>query len=141
LIANNLVPCKCLMKKVKLVAMFEIMVEGTFDAAHQLVGHKGPCENLHGHTWKVQAVVSGNKLNKLGLLIDFKEMKKKLYDILDKLDHTCLNKTKPFDKVNPTSENVAVFIHKELAKKLDKTVKIARITVYESAVTSATYII
>jgi 6-pyruvoyltetrahydropterin/6-carboxytetrahydropterin synthase len=121
--------------------MFEISVEGTFDAAHQLVGHSGPCENLHGHTWKVQAVVQGTELNKLGLLIDFKEMKKYLYDILDKLDHTFLNKTPFFKNINPTSEHVAMFIHKELSKKLGKTVKLARVTVHESPVTSATYII
>lgn len=117
--------------------MYELMVEGTFDAAHQLIGYEGPCENLHGHTWKVQVVVSGTKLNKLGMLIDFKEIKTLANVIISKLDHKNLNDLKQFKKVNPSSENVATFIFGQLKGKFNKGIRLARVTVYESPITCA----
>jgi 6-pyruvoyltetrahydropterin/6-carboxytetrahydropterin synthase len=116
--------------------MFELMVEDSFDAAHALRGYDGPCENLHGHTWKVQAHIKGNKLNRLGLLEDFKVIKKELRSILDEFDHKLLNDLKPFLIKNPSSENIAEIIFKQLKKKL-KTV--FKITVWESATTYASF--
>ena len=54
--------------------MYELTVEETFDAAHALRGYEGPCENLHGHTWKVQVQIQGEQLNDIGLLEDFKNV-------------------------------------------------------------------
>jgi len=112
------------------------MVEGTFDAAHQLIGHKGPCENLHGHSWKVQLFLNGNKLNKLGVVVDFKEIKTALNSILAKFDHTNLNSLSRFKKMNPTSENIAKLVFDEAAKKL---VGVSKVNVFESAISSASY--
>jgi 6-pyruvoyltetrahydropterin/6-carboxytetrahydropterin synthase len=114
---------------------YELMVETAFDAAHQLVGYDGPCEKLHGHTWKVQVFIKGNKLNKLGMLIDFKEVKLMVQFAVSKLDHTNLNTIPYFRKVNPTSENVAKYIFDQVSKKAD----VAKVTVFESPVTSASY--
>lgn len=111
------------------------MVEGSFDAAHQLIGHSGPCENLHGHTWKVQVHVSGDKLNKLGMVMDFKELKMLLQPVISGLDHTNLNTIGYFKKVNPTSENVAKYIFDQISKKTD----VVKVTVFESPITSASY--
>ena len=112
------------------------MVEGTFDAAHQLIGYDGPCENLHGHTWKAQVYIKGTKLNELGMVRDFKEIKQILHPVLAKLDHTNLNDLPYFKKTNPTSENVAKYIFDEVSAKADVT----KVTVFESAVTSASYV-
>ena len=119
--------------------MYELMVEGNFDAAHQLIGYEGPCEKLHGHTWKVRMQVSGKKLNKIGVVEDFKKLKAVLYGTLSRFDHTNLNTLAPFRKVNPTSENVAKYIFDDLAEKLGKSVRLEKVTVFESSVTSATY--
>ncbi|MFH0886727.1 MAG: 6-carboxytetrahydropterin synthase QueD [bacterium] len=121
--------------------MYELMVEGTFDAAHQLMGYKGPCENLHGHTWKAQIYLQGDKLGDQNMLLDFKKVKKMLGRVLDKFDHQCLNKLKTFRSLSPTSENVARIIYESVKAKLrkEKHVKISRVTVYESEITSATY--
>jgi 6-pyruvoyltetrahydropterin/6-carboxytetrahydropterin synthase len=116
------------------------MVEGTFDAAHQLIGYEGPCENLHGHTWKVQVFLSGAKLNKTGMVMDFKQIKAYLQLILSKLDHTNLNIVPYFKKTNPTSENVAKYIFDECSRKLGKSVIVNKVTVFESPITSASYI-
>jgi 6-pyruvoyltetrahydropterin/6-carboxytetrahydropterin synthase len=116
--------------------MYELMAEDTFDAAHALRGYDGPCENLHGHTWKVQVFLSGKKLNKLGLLEDFKSIKKTLKDLLAEFDHGYLNELKQFKNENPSSENIARFIF-NAAK--DKIPSLTKVTVWESATTCASY--
>jgi len=112
------------------------MVESSFDAAHQLEGHKGPCENLHGHTWKVQVHITGRSLNKMGMVIDFKKIKTVLASVVSKLDHKNLNDLAPFRKVNPTSENVAKFVFDQLSGKI---ADLKRVTIFESPLTSASY--
>jgi 6-pyruvoyltetrahydropterin/6-carboxytetrahydropterin synthase len=118
--------------------MFEIMIEDTFASAHQLVGYEGPCENMHGHTWKVQVFFRGNKLNKLGMLFDFKEAKKILKDILAEFDHKNLNGLPYFKKENPTAENIAKIIHGKIGQ-IKTAADLTRTTVWESEATCATY--
>ena len=116
--------------------MFELMVEDTFDAAHALRGYEGPCENLHGHTWKVQVFLRGDKLNNLGLLLDFKKVKAELGLVLNEFDHQNLNDLPRFEKENPSCENLARIIYEQLKKRLPQ---LEKATVWESATTSATY--
>jgi 6-pyruvoyltetrahydropterin/6-carboxytetrahydropterin synthase len=98
--------------------MYEISVEKHFDAAHYLRGYKGKCENIHGHRYTIVVKVSAEKLNDIGLAYDFTDLKAHLNKILERFDHTCLNDVKPFDKINPSAENIAAEIYKELKKKL-----------------------
>jgi 6-pyruvoyltetrahydropterin/6-carboxytetrahydropterin synthase len=98
--------------------MYEIIVEKHFDAAHYLRGYKGKCENMHGHRYKVRVHVSAKKVNEIGLAYDFTDLKRHLDDILKRYDHTCLNEVPPFDKINPSSENIAAAIYTELKEKL-----------------------
>jgi len=116
--------------------MYELMVEETFDAAHALRGYEGACENLHGHTWKVQIFLQGTKLNKLGLLEDFKSIKTRLAAALKPYDHRLLNDAPPFDRKNPTSENLAETLFRSLKKEYKS---LSKITVWESATTNASY--
>lgn len=121
--------------------MYEIMMEDSFAAAHQLIRYHGPCEQLHGHTWKVQIFIEGAKLNDQGLLMDFRQVKKVFCAILEKFDHQCLNKLKIFKNISPTSENVARLIYDMVKVKLRgrKAIFIKQVTVYESEKTSASY--
>ena len=113
--------------------MYEISVEMDFDAAHALRGYQGKCEKLHGHRFKVVAVVKGNKLNEIGLAYDFTLLKKQLGEILADYDHTNLNDTAPFNRINPSSENIAVAIYQKLQEKLvGVPVAIDSIEVWES---------
>ena len=98
--------------------MYEISVEKHFDAAHFLRGYKGKCEAMHGHRYRVVAKVRADKLDDIGLAYDFTELKKHLNDILSRFDHTCLNDVPPFDKINPSAENIAATIYDELKSKL-----------------------
>jgi len=122
--------------------MFELMVEMTFSAAHRLRTGNKKCERLHGHNWKVQLFLSGNKLNKDGVLLDFKEIKEKLEKIVIPLDHTYLNEIPSFKKINPTSENIAYYLYQKLKVLFSKNkgTEISKVTVWEGEKTSASYL-
>ena len=94
--------------------MYEVMVEGNFSAAHNLRGYRKKCEKLHGHNWKVRVGIRGGKLDKYGMLIDFRDVKDYLEKIIKKLDHKYLNEISHFKVTNPTSENIARFIYNDL---------------------------
>ena len=98
--------------------MYILTVEDHFSSAHQLRGYQGKCENIHGHNWRVVLKVKGSELNDIGLLIDFHELKSILKDILNQLDHCNLNEVEPFDKINPSSENIAQYISDNTALAL-----------------------
>ena len=98
--------------------MYEISVEQDFDAAHFLRGYQGKCEAVHGHRFRVVVKVRSSAVNDIGIAYDFVELKEHLRDILSRFDHTSLNDVPPFDKINPSSENIAVTIYNELQPKL-----------------------
>ena len=100
--------------------MYKLKVTSFFSSAHSLRGYKGKCESLHGHNWKVEVSVQKDTLNKEGLVIDFKELKALLKKVLTKLDHKNLNTLSFFKKHNPSSENIAYFIYKELKSQIAK---------------------
>ncbi len=116
--------------------MYSLKVESNFSSAHNLRAYKGKCEALHGHNWKIEAVAESEDLDKIGMVMDFKLIRNGLNNILEKLDHKYLNKIKPFDKTNPTSENIARFIYETLKPKL---AGLKSITVWENPTSCATY--
>ncbi|NQU18438.1 MAG: 6-carboxytetrahydropterin synthase QueD [Candidatus Saganbacteria bacterium] len=113
---------------------YELMVEDTFSAAHQLSGYEGKCENLHGHTFRVQVFITGDKLDKIGMLVDFKMIRAELKKVLDEFDHTNLSDLPLFKEQNPTAENLA----REIYNRLEG-VKPSKITVWESEKACASY--
>lgn len=122
--------------------MYTLKVEGAFEAAHQLPDYPGKCARLHGHNWVVEAVVKGRELDKLGMLVDFKTVKKALNNVLDRYDHRFLNELVPFNTgVNPTAENLARIIFTELEDNdaFTAEVQLAAVTVFESPKSSVTY--
>ena len=122
--------------------MYELKVVTKFAAAHQLtmVGEK--CENLHGHNWKVEVYVRGEKTDDAGVLMDFGIIKKDVREIMAMLDHKYLNELEYFQQGQPTSENIAYFVATELQKRIDnQAVSISKVTAWESDNTAATYII
>jgi len=116
--------------------MYSIKVEASFSSAHNLRGYKGKCEALHGHNWKIEVAASKKKLDKTGMVLDFKFIKNQLDAVLEKLDHKYLNNLAFFKKVNPTSENIAKYIYDSLKPKITS---IKSVTVGESENSSATY--
>lgn len=121
--------------------MYSIKVEADFSSAHNLRGYKGKCEDLHGHNWKVQVSVEQEKLDKIGMVADFRMIKIHLHEILERLDHKYLNNIPYFSGaskkgVNPTSENIAKYIYDCLKTRISG---LGSVTVWESENCSATY--
>lgn len=116
--------------------MYSLRVEGSFSSAHNLRGYKGKCEDLHGHNWRIEVVVKSEELNNIGIVVDFKELKKKLKAVLEEMDHKYLNKLAYFKKINPTSENIAKYIYQKLITKIPL---LDSVTVWENATSCATY--
>lgn len=113
--------------------MYELTISTHFDAAHSLTGYPGECARLHGHTFRVDVAVSGESLNEIGIIFDFKDLKAKVRTILDRFDHRHLNEIEPFDKTTPTAENLARYLYQELSQSgLPEGVRVARVDVWES---------
>lgn len=120
--------------------MYELMIETSFSAAHQLRAYRGKCEQLHGHNWKVQVHVTAERLNEIDIAIDFHELKRITNEIISPLDHTLLNEIFPFTEKNPSSENIAKWIFDSLKKRINnENLQVTAVTVWESDTASATY--
>ena len=120
--------------------MYKLSVEEHFDAAHALRGYKGKCENLHGHRFAVKVKVTSSKLDDIGLAFDFSELKRILKAVLSRFDHVNLNETPPFDKINPSSENIARTVYEAMKNELkDAPVKLSAVKVWESPESAVEY--
>ena len=94
--------------------MFHIFIKSHFSAGHHLREYPGNCERPHGHNWKVEVTVKADSLDTLGMGLDFKALKNEVNKVLDTLDHHDLNEHADFQSVNPSSENIAVYIFNNL---------------------------
>jgi len=120
--------------------MYELSVEDHFAAAHRLRHYQGECENLHGHNWRVRVELAAEDLDGLGMVMDFRDLKKALKDVLSELDHTYLNEREPFDAVNPTTENICRHIADRLGPALPPQVSVRRVTCWESEKCGSSYV-
>jgi 6-pyruvoyltetrahydropterin/6-carboxytetrahydropterin synthase len=122
--------------------MFEVSVEQIFAAGHALRNYKGKCENIHGHNWRVQVVIEGDRLDSTGLLVDFIDVKNLMGSIIARLDHQFLNEVAPFDVTNPSAENIAEYFYGQMSAGLAETpvpVKIREVKIWETDIQSASY--
>ena len=120
--------------------MFELSVKTHFSAAHRLVGYEGLCANPHGHNWDVEIFVRGSKLNDLGMLVDYGDIKTAIRVVMKEIDHVDLNLVPAFVRSNPTSENLARYIHDRLSERVDsERARVCRVTICETPGTSASY--
>jgi 6-pyruvoyltetrahydropterin/6-carboxytetrahydropterin synthase len=120
--------------------MYQVSVRRHFDAAHYLRGYQGRCEQMHGHRFQVVVSVQAEQLSDIGLAFDFVALRGHLDEILRRFDHVCLNEVPPFDNINPSSENLAATIYRELESRLGGTaVSLSSIEVWESPEACVTY--
>jgi 6-pyruvoyltetrahydropterin/6-carboxytetrahydropterin synthase len=121
--------------------MYELKVITRFAAAHQLAMVGAKCENLHGHNWKIEVVLTGDRLNAAGVLMDFGEIKARLREIMGRLDHQFLNELPMFEKRQPSSERIAAFVAEQLDQAIGSpSVRVSRVSAWESDDTCATWI-
>ena len=120
--------------------MFEVSVEETFAAGHALRNYNGKCENVHGHNYRVQVTVEGAELDSIGLLVDFGAIKKVIRNVVERVDHQFLNDLPPFDRINPSAENLARYFCDGLKPAIQKDgLRIQAVTVWETDTSSATF--
>jgi 6-pyruvoyltetrahydropterin/6-carboxytetrahydropterin synthase len=115
--------------------LFQIHTTRGFSAAHQLRLYDGSLEPVHGHNWKVQVTVESPQLDAIGVVMDFHVLERLLDAIIGPFHNHHLNEIAPFDKVNPTAENVARHVLKSLV--LPPPVRVVAVEVWETAENSA----
>ena len=120
---------------------WRLRVSSDFSSSHQLRHYEGKCENMHGHNFTVEVDVVGEKLDpKLGILMDFKELKRLLKLVTDELDHRHLNDLPDFVENNPSSELLAQHVFRRLEDLLTPyPVYLAQVMVSEKASSRAYY--
>jgi 6-pyruvoyltetrahydropterin/6-carboxytetrahydropterin synthase len=120
--------------------MFTVCKDFRFAAAHQIRGHRGGCENLHGHSYRVRVWVQARRLDGLGMVVDFADLKRVMEEVLGPFDHRFLNEVPPFDERNTTAELLAQHVHAEVGRRLDDDrVRVSRVEVWESDSACAIY--
>ncbi len=120
--------------------MFDVEIRRTFSAAHQLKGYEGDCRNLHGHNYSVVVHVAADKLNDIGIALDFKLLKAALDEVIGAYDHHNLSELAEFQAVNPTSEVLAMTIYRQMSAKLnDGNIRVTAVRIGESENSAITY--
>jgi len=122
--------------------MYQLTKSVQFDAAHQLRGYSGKCANIHGHTYKMEVAVAGEKVSEIGLLYDFVDLKQLMQGVVNQLDHHFINEIPPYDEINPTAENMAYQIYQTLKQHLvsqNPRLKLAYVEIWETPTCSARY--
>lgn len=123
-----------------------------FEMAHAIYGYKGACKNIHGHSYKLYVTVGTGKkvqgyIPSPGFVVDFKEIKKVVASVvIDVFDHKLvlsreyLAKFPEFNsqenifmmEAEPTAENMLIYMRSILSKKLDPSIKLIELRLYET---------
>jgi 6-pyruvoyltetrahydropterin/6-carboxytetrahydropterin synthase len=126
--------------RITMPGVYEIYVQKHFSAAHALKGYQGDCARIHGHNWIIEVFVKCRELNEIGIGIDFRDIKGAVKEVLDGLDHYNLNETPYFAEINPTSENIAKYLYKEIGEKINsEQVSVSKVKVCETPGAGAFY--
>ena len=100
--------------------LYKITKAFTFDAAHRLPHYDGACANMHGHTWRVEVTIAANEVathgSKVGMVMDFKNMKALVGPLVADLDHNVLNEVDGLS--NPTAESIAAWFFATIENRL-----------------------
>jgi 6-pyruvoyltetrahydropterin/6-carboxytetrahydropterin synthase len=116
-----------------MAASYQLKVVTEFASAHTLRDYPGACSRMHGHNWKLELEVLASALDDVGMGIDFKQMKVAANEVGDRLDHRYLNELEPFNEINPTAENIAAYMYREIAAILNSdTVRVKAVTLWET---------
>ena len=109
---------------------YQITVTSGFCASHQLRLYDGSMETLHGHNWTVILTVAAEKLDEIGVVMDFHVLERRLQKVLDPMHNHHLNDVEPFGRTNPSAENVATHIGQTI--RLPARVRLDSVEVWET---------
>lgn len=98
---------------------YTVSTEIQFSASHSLRNYPGDCARLHGHNWVARVYYRFKSPGEDGITVDFLKLRSVLErELLPLFDHRNLNEIEPFDRKNPTSENIAAEIFRICRKKI-----------------------
>ncbi len=116
-----------------MTARYQLKVVTDFASAHTLRDYPGACSRMHGHNWKVELEAVASRLDDIGMAVDFKVMKQAAREIAERLDHRYLNDLEPFKEINPTAENIAAYMYKEISALINSdAIKVTALTLWET---------
>jgi 6-pyruvoyltetrahydropterin/6-carboxytetrahydropterin synthase len=116
-----------------MAARYQLKVVTDFASAHTLRDYPGACSRMHGHNWKVELEAVATQLDDIGMGVDFKVMKQAAREVSAELDHQYLNELEPFKEINPTAENIAAYMYKEISVRINsETIKVTALTLWET---------
>jgi len=121
---------------------FTVRVSARFEAAHFLREYRGISEPLHGHSYKVEADLAARAggVDSDAIAVDFVSARRKLEALAKKLDYGCINDVPPFDKINPSAENIAQWFARELGQAVaGEDAVVSAVTIWEGPVNSVTF--
>lgn len=120
---------------------FTVRCRATFEAAHHLVDYVGGPEPVHGHSWSVEVALATEQLGAYDLSVDFVPTEALVKSLAGRLHDRDLNTVPPFDRKNPSAENVALWIADEIRKAgvLKNGVSLEEVTVWEGTRNSVTF--
>ncbi len=118
-----------------------VRCQATFEAAHHLVDYAGGPEPAHGHSWTIEVALETPELGAYDLAVDFVPAERLVKGLAGRLDGRDLNTVPPFDRKNPSAENVALWVAAEVGKSgvLPEGSRLAEVTVWEGPKNSVTY--
>jgi len=113
--------------------MYEVYVAARFEAAHRLFGDFGPASRMHGHTYRMEAILRGQRLQDDVTLYDIGELRQAVDDLATSLDYRDLNEVPGLADVNTTAEAVADYCWEMLAATLrDRGLDSLAVRIWES---------
>ena len=116
-----------------MAARYQLKVVTDFASAHTLRDYPGACSRMHGHNWKVELEAVATQLDDIGMGVDFKVMKQAAREVSAELDHQYLNELEPFKEINPTAENIAAYMYREISVRINsETIKVTALTLWET---------
>jgi 6-pyruvoyltetrahydropterin/6-carboxytetrahydropterin synthase len=121
--------------------MYTIFKDFSFSAAHAIRGHTRGCQNLHGHNYRVRVHLRASRLDELGMVLDFADLKQMMQEIVGPFDHQVINDIPPFDERNTTAELLSEYVYEEVARRLggQDRVRIAKVEVWETETSCAIF--
>ena len=114
---------------------YEVGVTASFESAHSLKGAQfGPAANLHGHTYKVEAVVGGSELLEDGVLCNIVEVKSALEKAVQRLHYKVLDEVQELSGINTTAEQMARYLFSQIVSGIKEkgAAKYLGVTVWEN---------
>jgi 6-pyruvoyltetrahydropterin/6-carboxytetrahydropterin synthase len=121
--------------------MHTIFKDFAFSAAHAIRGHTRGCQNLHGHNYRVRVHLRAARLDELGMVMDFADLKAMMEEIVGPFDHRVINEIPPFDERNTTAELISQYVYEEVERRLQdqERVRVARVEVWETDTSCAVF--